>query len=269
MTVFRLFRLTAGWLTLSVLLVPLVYAAWVSFSPDELLRPPTHTWSLHWYQVFLNDPRWVEAVFRSVVVAFLTSIASLFLGVPVALVTFERSFPGRASISWLMLAPLCIPPVVLGMGLLPLMHGLGLWGSMVSLVMAHALIGTSLVYLTVGASLAGVPRDLADAARGLGASPWQVFVRIILPLIRPGLVAGAALAFIVSLNEFFLALFLGITETDTLPRVIWPELRHSLSPLVAVGAMVTLAVTLVAVLLLVYLARQGSQRSASDSGNSG
>ena len=93
----------------------------------------------------------------------------------------------------LVLLPLCVPPVVLGMGLLPTMHALGLWGTHLSLMLAHGLLGTPLVFLTVQASLKAVPVELEQAARGLGASALTAFIRVTLPLCRPGLLAGAAL----------------------------------------------------------------------------
>jgi ABC-type spermidine/putrescine transport system permease subunit II len=198
-----------GWLALVLLLTPLAWAVWVSFTPDEILRPPLTRWSGRWYARFLADPRWTAALGNS-----------------------------------------CVPPVVLGMGLLPTMHALGLWGSYLSLVLAHGLLGMPLVFLTVQASLKGVPAELEQAARGLGAGPLTTFWRVTLPLCLPGLLAGGGLAFVLSLNEFFLALFLATPETETLPRVIWPELRYSLSPLVAVASVFTLALTALACLLL-------------------
>jgi ABC-type spermidine/putrescine transport system permease subunit II len=89
---------------------------------------------------------------------------------------------------------------------------------------------------------------MEEAARGLGAGPARVLWRVTLPLCRPGLLAGAVLSFVLSLNEFFLALFLGAPRTETLPRAIWPELRYSLSPLVAVASVIALVVALAAAL---------------------
>jgi ABC-type spermidine/putrescine transport system permease subunit II len=147
-------------------------------------------------------------------------------------------------LSALVLSPLCVPPLILGVGLLPLMHRVGLWGTWLGLALAHGLLGLSVVYLATRAALEGVPLGLEDAARGLGANPWRVFRRVTLPLVRPGVLAGAVLAFVLSLNESMMTLFLASGETETLARVIWPELRYSLSPLVAVASSLTLVVTL-------------------------
>jgi ABC-type spermidine/putrescine transport system permease subunit II len=227
-----------------MLLSPLALAVWVSFSPDELLRPPVGTWSLRWYRQFFRDPRWQDALVNSLLVGAGSVLVALATGVPLAQALVRHSFPGRRFLSGLVLAPLCVPPLVLGMGLLPLVHRLGLWGSWLSLALAHGLLGLPVVFLATRAALEGVGPGLEEAARGLGAGPWQAFWRITWPLIRPGVLAGAALAFVLSLNESMIALFLATPESETLPRVIWPELRYSLSPLVAVASGLTLAATL-------------------------
>jgi ABC-type spermidine/putrescine transport system permease subunit II len=232
------------WLILAALLVPLVLALWISFSPDELLRPPLGEWSLRWYQRFFAEPRWRAALVNSLVVGSGSVLVALATGVPFALAVVRYHFTGRRLLSALVLAPLCVPPLVLGVGLLPLMHALGLWGTGLSLSLAHGLLGLPVVYLATRAALEGVPPEVEDAARGLGAGPWRVFRRVTLPLIRPGVLAGAALAFVLSINESMMTLFLASPETESLARVIWPELRYSLSPMVAVASALTLAVTL-------------------------
>lgn len=242
-----------GWSGLALLLTPLLWAVWVSFTPDELLRPPVGRWSMRWYARFLQDGRWMGALANSMIVGLGGTALALATGFPVALATARYSFPGQGLLSRLVLLPICVPPVVLAMGLLPTMHALGLWGTYLSLILAHGLLGMPLVFLTVGANLNGIPGELEQAARGLGAGPLTVFFRITLPLCKPGLLAGAVLSFVLSLNEFFLALFLGAPETETLPKVIWPELRYSLSPLVAVGSVLTLGLTALACWAIAWL----------------
>ncbi len=227
-----------------MLLSPLALALWVSFSPDELLRPPVRAWSLRWYRDFFRDPRWQDALVNSLLVGSGSVLVALATGVPLALAVVRYSFPGRRFLSALVLAPLCVPPLVLGIGLLPLVHWLHLWGSGLPLALAHGLLGLPVVFLATRAALEGVRVELEEAARGLGAGAWQVFWRITWPLVRPGILGGAALAFVLSLNESMIALFLATPESETLPRVIWPELRYSLSPLVAVASGLTLAATL-------------------------
>jgi ABC-type spermidine/putrescine transport system permease subunit II len=247
---FALVAALAGWLVLSALLVPLAYGLWVSFSPDELLRPPTSAWSLRWYELFFRSPRWLDALWNSLIVAALSVMGSLLTGVPLALAVVRCRFRGRRLLSAAVLLPLCVPPVALGMGLLPVMYLLGLWGSLLGLALAHCLVTMPVVYLVTRATLEEISPDLEDAARGLGAGPLQTLWRVTLPLLRPALLAGTAMSLVLSLNEFLLSLFLATPETETLPRVIWPELRYALSPLVAVASSVTILVTLAALALV-------------------
>jgi ABC-type spermidine/putrescine transport system permease subunit II len=241
-----------GWLALVLLLTPLLWAVWVSFTPDELLRPPVERWSGRWYARFFADARWTDALVNSLIVAAGSTLVALAAGTAAVAAT-RCSFRGSGLLGRVVLLPLCVPAVVLGMGLLPTMHALGLWGTRLSLILAHGMLSMPLVFLTVAANLKGVPVELEQAARGLGASSWGAFVRVVLPLCRPGLLAGAVLSFVLSLNEFFLALFLGTPETETLPRVMWAELRYSLSPLVAVASVFTLVLTGLASLCFVWL----------------
>jgi ABC-type spermidine/putrescine transport system permease subunit II len=243
----RLLVRLAGWLALLVLLVPLVYAMWVSFAPGELLAPPTTRWSLRWYRRFFSDPRWIDSLINSLHVAALSTVVSLLSGGGLALAVTRYHFRGRRLLSRAVLLPLFVPAVVLGMGLLPLAHVTGLWGSPLSLALAHALNSLPVVFLVLRSALDEVSPDLELAARGLGAGTWRTFARVTIPLVGPAVKAGAVMALLLSLNEFTLALFLATPEIETLPRVIWPELRYNLSPLVAAASCVMMLLTLTGV----------------------
>jgi ABC-type spermidine/putrescine transport system permease subunit II len=243
--ILRFIRHALAVLLLTGMLAPLAYAAWVSFSPGELLQPPTGAWSLRWYHRFFDSPQWMDSLWNSLEVAGMAVAVALLTGTGLALAATRYHFRGRRLLSGAVLLPLFVPAAVLGMGLLPLAHIIGLWGSPLGLALAHGLIGQPVVFLVVRSALEEASPDLELAARGLGAGPWPAFRRVTLPLIRPAVVSGALMSFILSLNEFALALFLGTREDETLPRVIWPNLRYSLSPLVAVASCVTIAVTVV------------------------
>jgi ABC-type spermidine/putrescine transport system permease subunit II len=244
-------------LLLSALLWPLIYAGWVSFSPGELLQPPTDRWSLRWYELFFQSPRWTRALANSAVVACLSVLIALPSGTAVALAVTRYHFRGARWLSPAVLLPLFVPGVVLGMGMLPLFHATGLWGSHLSLALAHALTSLPVVFLVICSSLEEVSPDLEAAARGLGASPGRVFLRVTLPLIRPAVLAGAVMSFILSLNELILALFVATPHTETLPRVIWPEMRYALSPIVAASSCITVALTVAGLLALLAARRLG------------
>ena len=245
---------------LFVLLWPLLHATWLSFTPGELLDPPAGLdWSLRWYQAFFRSPRWMAGLHNSMVVAAIAVPLSLVAGGALALGLAHRRLRGLEAAAWLVTLPLFVPPVVLGMALLPFMRAVGLWGGFLSIGAAHALLSLPVVALVVRQALEAADPDLALAARGLGASRLSAFRRVTLPIALPAVAVGGVVAFVFSLNEFVIALFLATPATDTLPKVIWPNLRYTLTPLVAAASTLTVLAT-VGGLLAVLAIRAGLRR---------
>ncbi len=231
-------------LVLAALLWPLCYALWISFTPLEILQPPRAEWSLRWYRAFFNQARWMEGLRNSLTIGGLATAISVVCGTSVSVAIVRYRFRGRRLLQGAVMLPLFIPALILGMALLPMMHTIGLWGSQLSVAAAHSLWGVPLVFLAVQAALQDTDANMEQAARGLGASAAQTFRLVTLPIITPAVVVGAMMAFVISLNELIMALFLCTTNIDTLPKVIWPNLRYTLSPLVAAASGVTVLVTL-------------------------
>jgi ABC-type spermidine/putrescine transport system permease subunit II len=259
MTGRRLLAVTLGWAAVCLLLAPLAFAAWVSFSPDSFLTPPAGAWSLRWYAAFAADRRWTAALVRSLVVGAAAAAVAVGAGTPLAYAVARSRFRGRSLLAGAAILPVCVPPAVLGMGLLPFLYAVGLWGNVAGLDLAHGLVALPVVYLIARARLDALGPELEAAARGLGASPWQAALRVTLPLLRPALLAGGAAAFAISLNEGMLTLFLATPSTETLPAVVWPQLRYAPSPLVAVASCVSVGLALLGV-LAVGLAARGTGR---------
>ncbi|MCB9553463.1 MAG: ABC transporter permease subunit [Myxococcales bacterium] len=230
-----------GYGALALLLWPLVYATWLSFAPGELLAPPVGEWSLRWYAQFAASPQWTAALGNSLVVGAGATVIAVIAGTGAAL-----AGGGRRWIAALVVLPMFVPAVVLGMGLLPLVQALGIWGTRLSIAAAHGVWAMPVVFLVTRAAIEALDPALAAAARGLGASRWQVGLRVTLPLIAPSVAVGALMAFVLSLNEFVIALFLGTPASETLPKVIWPSLRYTLTPLVAAASAIATGVTLLA-----------------------
>ena len=251
-----------GMLMLVLLLAPLGWAVRMSFTPKEVLGPTPSGWSLRWYREFFASPLWRAALWNSFEVALWSVTASVLGGVCLALAVARYHFRGRQLLAGAVLLPLFVPSVVVGMGLLPLLHALGLWGVKPALALAHSLGSLPIVFLLARSALEAVNPDLEAAARGLGATPWRTFRHVTWPLIRPAIVTGAVVSFFVSLNEFPLALFLARPESETLPRVVWPRLRDTLSPVAAVAS----CVTMVLIGVVVVLAMKRSRRWGGDPG---
>lgn len=255
----RLFRFgcnAAGAGVLLALLAPFLYAVWMSFAPTQVLEPPTDEWSLRWYREFFGRAKWTRAMATSLEVALLAVGLALAGGMGLAVAVTRFHFRGRTLLSGAVLLPLFVPTVVLAMGVLPLVLALGGQGRSVVLAAAHSLVALPVVYLILRTALGNADVELERAARGLGAGPLTAFRRVTLPLVLPAVLAGGLIAFILSLNEFVFAVFLGSPRGRTLPAALWPEARDKETPLLAAASCVTVLVTLAGLWLAGRLLRR-------------
>jgi ABC-type spermidine/putrescine transport system permease subunit II len=243
-------------LVLLAMLAPFICAVWMSFAPGELLEPPTSEWSLRWYRGFLASAKWTRALQTTVEVAALSVAGSLVGGLGLAVAVTRFRFRGRQTLSAAVLLPMFVPAVVLGLGLLPLVRLTGLSGTNVAVAAAHSLASLPVVFLLLRSALGQTDPDLEPAARGLGAGPWIAFRRVTLPLVLPAVIAGAVVAFILSVNEFTLAVFLTTPRTKTLPAALWPEARDKETPLLAAASCLTVLVSILAMWLVARLLRR-------------
>lgn len=248
----RLIGRCCGCAVLGLLAWPVLYSIWISFTPGSFLEGPTTEWSWRWYERFMDSPQWLDALWNTVLTAASSTAIAVTLGFCYAYGQVFWPTRFRQQVAALVRAPLLMPPVVLAMGLLPLMQQLGLWGSLSSISLAHALLALPVTAMVAENALSELDPNLAAAARGLGASHWDCLISIVLPLSTPAIVAAALIASILSVNEFIVALFLGTPDTETLPKVIWPNLRYTLTPLVAAASTLSLGITM---LLLIGASR--------------
>ncbi len=248
-----------GWVAVVVLLAPLAMSVWVSFTPDSLLTPPTGEWSLRWYAAFASDARWTAALGRSVVIAVVSAMLAMLAGGMLAYAVARQRFTGRSLLAAAAMLPAVVPPVVLGMGMLPLLFAARLYGSPLGIVLAHAALALPVVFTILRAHFER-GGEMEDAARGLGASAWQAFLRVTLPLALPSLAAAGLAAFVMSLNEAMVTVFLSTPATETLPAVVWPQLKDSASPLAAVASCASVATALLAVAAVTSAAPRPGRR---------
>lgn len=247
----------AGLVT-AFLILPSLAVIPLSFTSGRTLRFPPPGFSLRWYGEFF-DPggEWLRAAASSLRVAAGAAAVSTVLGTLAAMGLVRGRFPGRRILLLFFVAPLIVPVVILAVGLffVVLRVRLGVLGSAAPLIGAHAVLGVPLVVLNVAASLARLDPDLELAASGLGGGRWQVFRRITLPLILPGITSGALLSFVTSWDEVVIAIFLSTPYSRTLPVVMWGDVRYSLDPTVAVVAAVLTLTTTVAVMAFLAVRR--------------
>lgn len=248
---FRLGAHLFGLTVVAYLLVPLVLAFLVSFYPGRSIGLPTFSTgvTVQWYVEFFNDERWVAGLRNSFYVGVISTAIALVCGLSLALAVTRHRLRGDVVVATVLMLPIFVPAVIIGMQSLSFSYQIGLWGTHLSIGIAHALWATPLVYMVLVSGLRRVSIELEEAAASLGANPWAAFRTVVWPLIVPSVMAAAVIGYIISLNEFIMALFLGTPHTETLPKMIWPQIRHSVSPVVAAASSVLLVITVVAIVI--------------------
>jgi ABC-type spermidine/putrescine transport system permease subunit II len=246
--VFRFAAHLFGLTVVAYLLVPLVLAFLVSFYPGRAIGLPTFSTgvTVQWYVEFFNDERWVAGLRNSLYVGLISTAISLVCGLSLALAVTRYRLRGDVILATALMLPIFVPAVIIGMQSLSFSYLIGLWGTHLSIGIAHALWATPLVYMVLISGLRRVSIELEEAAASLGANPWAAFRAVVWPLIVPSVMAAGVIGYIISLNEFIMALFLGTPNTETLPKMIWPQIRHSVSPVVAAASSVLLVITVLA-----------------------
>jgi putative spermidine/putrescine transport system permease protein len=231
------------------LLIPMAVIVAASFNSGAYLTFPPEGFSFRWYAEVLQSDRWLRSFRLSGTVMVITVPISLLIGILASYAIVRNDFPGKAFVSTLLLTPLVIPQIVLGLAFLDYFSRLGLVDSILGLVIAHVVVTLPYVIRSVSVSVQGLDPRLEMAAMNLGASPLQVFRRITLPLIRPGIVAGAIFAAIISFGELGVTLLIAGANTPTLPVRIFGFTEFNFDP--TINAVSTLFIVLAIVLLIV------------------
>lgn len=237
------FRAAYGLVAL-LMVLPLLIVISTSFGKSGQLVFPPDGFSLKWYSAFLADSSWTQAVVNSLITAGGTAVLATFLGVTAAF-----GLKGLES-KWLRyfipvaLLPLLLPAVVIAVIMLMYLSKFGLQRSYLAIIFAHSLWATPLVFFIMQAVLSQYDWQLKDAANDLGAGPIRSFKEVILPNVKNGIFASALIAFVISLQEFVMALFLSGQNTRTVPVLAWIALRNVLDPVISVVSTVLIAAAL-------------------------
>lgn len=215
------------------LLAPILVVVALSFSNEPTLKFPPDGFSLAPYRTLMRNTQFAEGFLTSLWTALSVTALVTVAAVPAALVIARREFRFKKAVEGLFLTPLLVPSVVLGLGLLLVLAPLGLRGSHTGIVVAHFSVAFPYVIRTVLMSLQTSDTSCEQAAAVLGASPITVFRRITLPIIMPGVVTGALMAFIVSFDEAVLSMFIAGTQISTLPVEMFRYMQMRSDPAIA------------------------------------
>jgi len=258
-------RLVA-WATLAFLMIPILVIIPLSFNAEPyftftqgMLSLDLDAYSLKWYQEIWNDDKWILAIKNSFYIGFWATVIATVFGTFAAIGLTKSEMPLQSAFMALLISPMIVPLIITAAGMFFFYSQLGLAGSFTGVIIAHAALGTPFVIITVNASLSGFDYSLVRASMGLGAKPVYTFFKVIMPLIRPGVISGALFAFITSFDEVVVVLFLAGPEQRTIPRQMFSGLREQINPTILAVA-VLLVVVSALMLITMELLRARSEK---------
>ena len=227
------------------LYVPLVIVVIYSFN-NSRLNAEWVGFTLNWYETLFRDQDMLFAAGNSLAIALTASLVSTALGTAAGVAMYR--YPTKL-LSLLVLAPIAIPEILIGVSLLIFFVLLNFTLGLVSVALAHIAFCIGFVALVVRTRLAGMDESLTEAARDCGASPWQTFRYITLPLIMPGVIAGALMAFTLSIDDFVITFFTAGAGTVTLPLQIYSKIKIAVTPEVNAVSSLLMLLTLALIII--------------------
>ncbi len=249
-------------LVLFYLVAPVLIVIPMSFSSAQYLSFPPPGFSLQWYQNFFARADWTSAAIQSIRVAVAVMVLSTTLGVAAALALVRGQFPGKELVNLIIVSPLVVPTIIVAIAVYGLYVRLQLVQTFWGLVLAHTVLAIPYVIVNVTATLRGFDIRLEQAAQSLGANAWQTFRYVTLPMISPGIFAGAVFAFIASFDELIVALFIAGARGRTLPMRMFEGLRMEIDPTIAAVSSMLIVFSVVVLATAELVRRKGRSEAA-------
>ena len=242
------------------LYAPLLVLMIFSFN-DSKRNIVWHGFTTKYYVKAWHDSSLIEALGNSLTIAALSTVFSLVLGTMAAIMVWRFRFPFKSAIDGVMALPIIVPEICLGVAFLIFFSAIHwptdlIWPfNLSAITIAHITFSFPFVTMVVRSRLAGFNKEQEEAAKDLGASEWQAFRDVLLPHIRPALIAGALLAFTLSLDDFVITFFTAGPDTITFPVKVYSMVRFSVTP--EVNAASTILIVLTVALTALALKFQG------------
>ena len=258
-------RITPGRLALTIftlltfvfLYAPIIVLIVFSFNSARL-GAVWQGFTLNWYERMFNNRTIMDAAVTSLIVAALSTVGSVIIGTLTAMAMERYDFKSKGVWDGLLYMPVIFPEVVAGVSLLLFFAWVGIERGLFTLVVSHIAFSMPFVYLTVRARLADFDQRVEEAAQDLGANEWITFRRVTLPLLMPGIISGALLAFTLSIDDFVISFFVNGKGWTTLPIYIFGQLRKGITPEINAISAVLLVFSIMIVSLSVILQRKQS-----------
>lgn len=237
------------------LYAPILVLVVFSFNTSKL-NAVWKGFTLDWYRLLAHDRPILEATQNTLIVAVISTVISTILGTATAIGMHRFSFRLKRVFDAVLYIPIVIPEIVMGVSMLSLFAIAGIGLGLTTVIVAHVTFSVSFVVVTVRARLHGFNIAYEEAAMDLGATPWQTFQLVTLPLIMPGIISGALLAFTLSLDDFVITYFTVGPDATTLPLRIYSMVKFMITPEINALTTVLLVATLVLITLFDRLQRR-------------
>lgn len=241
---------------LAFLYLPIAVLIVFSFN-DSRLSAVWQGFTVRWYRVLLTDDALLAAIGNSLVVALWSTAIATILGL-LAAVSLERlSTARRRLVETTLLVPLVIPEIMMGVALMLFFVMAKIPLGLLTIAIGHAAMNVPIVMVIVRARLRKLDPRLEEAARDLGATPWQAFRRVTLPLLVPSIIGAVLMAFTISLDDFIVAFFTAGPGSTTLPLKVYSMVKSGVSPAINALSAVLVVVSMMLIALSLWFQRKG------------
>ncbi|WP_443750301.1 ABC transporter permease [Asticcacaulis solisilvae] len=251
------------------LYVPLISLMVFSFN-DTKSNVVFHAFSLKYYEKAFTDDSLVTALGNSLTIATVSSIISVVIGAMAAIVLWRFRFPGKTAFDGGLAIPIVVPEICMGVAMLVFFAKICPWPTnlpwpfnMGAIIISHVSFSFPFVTVVVRSRLASFNRELEEAAKDLGAGELRALLDVVVPHIRPSLIAGALLAFTLSLDDFVITFFTAGPDTLTFPVKVYSMVRFSVTPEVNAASTILIVITV----LLTFVALRFQGKSALTAGH--
>lgn len=216
-----------------LLVIPTFIVIPMSFSDSQYLEFPPSNWSVRWYEVYLESPKWMRATVTSLQVGVLTMLLATPLGIMAAYALFVSGHRAARAIFVLLITPMIVPVILIAIGTFYAYGRVGLNNTIFGLVLAHTVLAAPLVMIVITAALRTYDLNQERVARSLGATRVKAFFVITLPQIKFSIVTAALLSFLTSFDEVIIAIFVSGGSNATLTKHMFSALRDFIDPTIA------------------------------------
>jgi spermidine/putrescine transport system permease protein len=246
-------------LLLGFLYLPIIIMAAMSFNASPFYQLPFE-WTTDWYASLWQNDQLIAATWNSIEIAIITTLISTVLGSMASLAFYRYEFRGKKVLQALLFPPIAIPWLITGTAMLIFFFGVGIGRGLVAILLGHVALALPYVIVVVSARLQTFAPELEEAARSLGANQWQVTMRVTLPWIMPGVIAGGLFAFAVSFDQFVVSYFLSTPGQTTLPVEIYAAIRKGFTPEINAVSTIIIVVSMALMLLTARFFKFGGEK---------